>query len=295
MRRSLTAFGAVLVLGLTACGADQGPGGPEDPEVSAPAPTESAFAHAVSRVSPDALGKRPMIEFGQTAELFSLSESDDRWLSVTAMGNLLVVNKPWADSLGIDASAADYSIEVGVVPSRVGVIAGGQTPDTITDAASQVGFTGDEVLSQDLTPAVPVTVSVQQIKPIEEDVVLATSDADVGWIDGGSLFADEQVGPVAVCLGDVLAAQVAELDGEVVGIGVRAEGTDILSVICVPGGDDAIANAEEDLAGPNFADRLELIDSSVVDGLAKVTVQHAADESAVLLFSALQQLELPGA
>lgn len=294
MQIGRAAVGAVMMLAVAGCGAGEDPAPAGDPAVTIPASTDTVFAHAVSRISPDALDSGTIIEFGQTAELFTLAESDQRWLSATAIGNLLVADESNAQAIGVDAKTADYSIEVGVFPTRVGVVAGGQDPDAITDAAKASGYQGDDVLTQSFDAAAPVTVSVQQIKPLDEDVVLATTDADVGWVDGGSLFADEVVGPIAVCLGDVLGAMIVEVDNGTVGIGVRAEGVDIVSVLCLPGGDDAAKDAEDDLAAPAFADRLEVIDTEVEDGLAKVTVQHVGGAHAMLLFQALAQNQLPG-
>ena len=295
MRRALTVMGAVLLLGLpTACGGDSSVEPPDGPSRSTSGAAQSPFAQAASRISPDALDKQHIVEFGQTSELLALSKTDQRWESVTPMGNLLAANEPWAESIGVAAEAADYSIEAGVFPTRVGVVAGGQDADAITEAAEQSGYTGDDVLTQDLSPAAPVTISIQQIKPLEQDVVLATVDADVGWVDGGSLFADQVVGSVVACLGDVLAAMVTEHDDAVVGVGVRADDGDIVSVICVPGGDDAVEDAEKDLGGPDFVDRLELVGSEVVEDLARITVRHVADVPAGLLFSALAKQDLPG-
>jgi hypothetical protein len=93
----------------------------------------------------------------------------------------------------------------------------------------------------------------------------------------------------------VLGATIVELDSGTVGVGVRAEGDGIVSVLCLPGGDDATEDAADDLAGPTFVDRLQVIDTEIVDGLAKVTVRHSADAPATLLFTALAQQTLPGA
>lgn len=295
MRYGLTTTGAILVLGLlAACGSgdDTTPSG--DPEVTASSTTDTPFAQAASRISPDALGEQPYVVFGQTAELLSLNQTDQRWLSATTAGNQLLENLPAADSIGVDAAAADYSIEVGQFPSRVGVLAGGQDMDTITNAAKETGYEGNEVLTQELNPSATVTVSVQQIKPLEEDVVLATIDADVGWVDGGSLYADAEVGRVAVCLGDVVAAMIAEVNGEVIGVGLRTEGTEILSVLCIPGGSNAASDVEDDLTAAPFVDQFEVVDSGVVDQIAQVTVQHGADVPAGTMLAALTQKQLPG-
>lgn len=287
---------ATLVLALvTACGDPAGSSvAPDGASPSAPSAVDAPFAQAASRISPDALGEQPYVEFGRTAELMALSTTDQRWVSVTTAGNSRMLNnKLLAQAIGVDAAGADYSIEVGQLPRRIGVVAGGQDADAIIAAATATGYVGKDILTQELNPAVPVTVAVHQIKPVEDDVILATTEADLGWVGGGSLFADPEVGPVAVCLGDVLAATVAEIDGEVVGAGVTADGSEIRSVLCIPGGEATVEAVEADLAQAEYADAVEVTEATVEDGVARVTVQHG-DLPAALLIGALQQRQLPG-
>ncbi|WP_134324614.1 hypothetical protein [Cumulibacter soli] len=297
MRRVVTALGAVLALAAaTACG-DEDAVPTLDGTETAPAPAaETVFAQAMSRISPDALAEGTLIRFGQTAQLLALGAADERWLEIAATGNRLLPVESSASAIGVDPDGATYAVEVSDGPTRVSLLVGGQDPEAITVAATKAGYTGDVVLTQEADSANPVTLAVQQIKPLEDDVVLGGGAADVGWVDAGSLFADPEVAPVAACLGDVLAAMIAERDGGLIGIGVREEAAEIQSVVCLPGGADAASAAADAFDGPEFADRLDVIATDVVEAdYAKVLVQHAPGESAALMMMAASQQALPGA
>ncbi|MFV0534820.1 MAG: hypothetical protein ACK5MR_14360 [Cumulibacter sp.] len=297
MRRVVTVLGAVLALAAaTACGG-AGAAPPLDGTETAPAPAaETVFAQAMSRISPDALAEGTLIRFGQTSQLVTLRAADDRWLEIAATGNRLLAVESSASAIGVDPAAATYAVEVSEGPARVSLLVGGQDAESITDAATKAGYAGDVVLTQDADSQNPVTLAVQQIKPLEDDVVLGGGAADVGWVDAGSLFADPEVAPVAACLGDVLAATIADHDGGLIGVGVREEASEIQSVVCLPGGADTASSAADTLDGPQFADRLDVIATDVVEAdYARVLVQHAPGESAALMMMAASQQALPGA
>lgn len=304
MRRWLSALGAVLVIGLvTSCASDDAPPadrstaiGPSAAVEPTPEPAiETPLVQALDRIDPAAAEGLFRMEFSQYASLFELAGSDQRWQGAAGLGGRVSQYQHLLEEMGMQPTSADYVLAVGQLPTGVTLVAGGQDADAVTAGAQAMGYAGTDELTQQLNPSEPITVSFQKVLPVGQDVVLATMDADLAWVDGGgSLLEQHQAGSVAQCLGDVLGAVIVDYDGEIVGVGVRADGTDVISVVCIPGTTAIADQVEQDVADLPFGQSLTVTDVQEVSGLVQVTILHEHDQPADLMFGVLHTYDLPG-
>lgn len=297
---------AAAALLLSACsGADSAdPAGSADSGGSASASDSPAgVASALERISVDARGEGLYVEYGNTAMLTELAVEDpDTWQSLIVYG--LSALAPVANGetvLGMDLSAADYALSVGLPPARLMLLSGGQDGEAVTEAAEQLGYSGDPVLSQEMDVTVKETITVHSLVTLGEDVALAGPEAEVQWADsdGESMMDDESVAALAPCLGDPAAAQILDVDGTDVGTAINSDGTETESVLCVAGDQDrAEAIIEEiesgtTLNGVPHSDYFTAAAAEVSDGMVRVVLQNAPDLPPNRIFALAEQRDLP--
>ena len=195
---------------------------------------------------------RAGVEYGAPARIRELGERF-RTLEGYGFGTIAPTAKLVDDALGVDLGAFDEALVAGEAPRWGGVLWGGYDLDTVDDRLGGMGIERAEddggtrwTSGQDLEidfdgPFVGVVQTNQfnSIRTADGSFAYAPSAAGVDWVtDGGddTLADDAQVGGLARCLGDVVAARIVQRDAA----GAREDGTE---VFCIDGDKAAVEEA----------------------------------------------------
>ncbi len=300
---------ALAVAGVTiaACSSDDGPGGGDTP-----------LLQALSRVAvPDAVN---FIEFGDLNRIDEASGGTFQgiWGNLDGMGTSSVFNyrTQLPDVLGVDVTAADTSIVVGLPPTAITLVQGGQDEDVIVSTSTGSGWSGDDILATEASPAEPISLAAPQVRPLGSDVTFGGPGADLMMVDpddAETLDADPLVGSLASCVGDVIAATFVVDDPQPVVVGVRPDTDDAdvpVSIVCAAADD---ADSAEQLAqrmiddindgvslsqgNRPFADLFSVVGHDVIDGdvpTAQVELRHTDDAFAISAMRLIATRDLPG-
>ncbi|WP_129667891.1 hypothetical protein [Phytoactinopolyspora endophytica] len=297
---------AVAALAVAACGGDDGGSGSDG----------TALRQALARLEATSATSQH-ISFGDAARIDEASGGTFKgtWGSLTGWGadQLYPYREQLPDVLGIDLVASESLISVGQPPHVVSLIEGGQDADEITAAATASGWSGDPVLTLEMDPSQPVSVSAPNVQPVGSDAVVGGQSADLSVVDSGetSLADAPVIGELADCLGDVVAAQFIQADPYPTGLGVRPDEDDPdtpVSVLCtmttsVSDGerlaaemDEAVTSGESALVSRPYADYFTNPDVEILEGehIVRMEVTHTPDASAITIFQMAATRDLTG-
>lgn len=309
--------GLLLVAGCSSGGALSPPGansaGVDSRAASSGSPVEgSTLQSALGRFDSSLANIGLYASFGDTAALAVLAAKEPQTWQPLALNGATEAFSTGADqaaTIGADLTAAEYSISVAQPPGRLTLVTGGQDAGSITAAAEKSGYIGEVVLFQNLNPANPLTITVTQIEPKGEDLVVGGPDADLKSVDpdGESLMDLDEVAAIVECLGDVVIAQIApnSEDIDLVGVGVRSADGGVESVMCVKpksaGEVETIATeVAEALKNGKTTDGLpytkyfESVDVVAADGVVKMTAHNTADGPTHAILGMVSSRDLPG-
>jgi hypothetical protein len=228
------------------------------------------------RATPDT---RVAVEYGAPARVRELGERF-RMLEGYGFGTIANSAKRVDDAIGVDLGAFDEAILVGQ-PPRWGVVLWGDYDVAAVDErldglgverSEQSGgtlWTSGEDFAVDLAggpfAGVVQTNEFNDIRTADGSFAFAPAVAGVEWVTdagGGTLAGDEEVGGLARCLGDVVAARI----DRGAAAGAREDGTE---VFCVAADKDAV-EASLDGAVPSTREPWE-------EFLAGLTVEQDGD------------------
>ncbi|MHA6621157.1 hypothetical protein [Pseudonocardia sp. DLS-67] len=211
-----------------------------------------------------------------------------------------------ATVLGVDPDAAEALLVAGQPSQRVTLVVGGQDEARIRSSATAAGWTGEEELQTDLTPALPLSISAATVRPLGEDVAFGGPAAPLARVDGPDpgLAEDPAVQQIGGCLGDVAVAVVAggEL-GPLRAVGLRRVPGDeaaATSTLCVTGTTAAQVTEAVETTSPRGADRpwVDYLREPQVEeldgGVVRLVAGNAPGTSIGMLLEALQTRDLPG-
>ncbi|WP_146135263.1 hypothetical protein [Antricoccus suffuscus] len=266
---------------------------------------------ALSRFDSSLAAKDLFASFGDTAALSVLAAKEtETWKLLALSGSIdaFATGPKQAATIGADLSAAEYSISIGQPPGRLTLVAGGQDADTITSAAKKAGYEGAGVLSQKLDLENPLTVTVAQVEPKGDDLVVGGPGAKLESVDpdGESLTDLDEVAAVVECLGDVVAAQIAPNSENIdlLGVGVRSVDRGAQSVMCVkpksPAEAKGIATDVADALkngtmsnGQPYTKFFENVDVVAAGGVVKMTADNTANGQANTILQMVLSRDLP--
>jgi len=270
----------------------------------------SVLDKALGRFSGEAVGDSLQAEFGDASRLAELTAKQSAtWSGLQSTGSSAILEGyDYASQLAIKLSAADYAVSVGQAPGVVTLVAGGQDASAVTSAAKSLGYSGGDVLSQDMNVSKLITVGINQVEATGQDVVLAGSGADLGLVDakGTTLADDDDIAALSDCLGDPAAAYLSDVDDHRVGLGVADDDGAAVSTICVKADDGSAAktlaaDVKQELAsgtvagGTAYTEMFTDSKVSVVAGdVVKATLTNADGTEANTVFTMLAQGDLPG-
>jgi hypothetical protein len=200
---------ATLIVAVTGCSGGGGSGG-------------SSLQSALARVA-DTAGNRSQVTYDDTAALVQLAGKNPtstkgfaelRGWGVPAVAE--VIYEVPGDA-GLDLYGENYSISAGDEPKSVSLMAGGQSASQITSHLTGLGWkrsAGKLVFPSPLTAssgAGPLAIGMAQAQPTGSDLVFggsAASLSQIGSPNGATLASDAVIGPLANCLGNVVAADL---------------------------------------------------------------------------------------
>jgi hypothetical protein len=125
------------------------------------------------------------------------------------------------DQPGIMLFNADYSISAGLPPHQLGLVAGGQQPDTITRNLTKIGWqqhgstlvgpSPSQVGTDANLDTTTLALSLARVHATGSDLAYGGPSANldqIGSPSGATLVQDPVIDAVASCLGDVVAAEI---------------------------------------------------------------------------------------
>lgn len=263
----------------------------------------------------DALGKvratsesRKFVEFGAPGRV----PEGERFRSVTGYGygQVAQTSIQVRERLGLDLAKFDAGIVAGQPPRWVGAVWGEYDSSAVEGKLAELGATREKeelggtlwrtAEDGEMDPAggrMREVVQLNQFNTIRtagDSFAYSPAAAELEWVAApgdDTLADDEAIGPLARCLGDVVAAMLTDA-GQAVG--VREDGTE---VICL---DADRAAVERALAGDVPSTRqpwAELLPGAKVDesdGRTRVTVAPSDDRPVGRVMQMLQRRDLDG-
>lgn len=196
---------------------------------------------------------RVMVEYGAPSKV----PDGDRFqlLRGQGYGNIAMSARLVEDALKLDLEKFDSALVAGQPPRWAGVLWGKYDTAAVEKEIESRGVTKDKDLGgtrwnsgadneMDLEDGpfagVARTSEFNNIRTADGSFEYSPVKAGIDWVSGGgdhSLADDDKIGPLARCLGDVVAATIANT-GQAVG--VRADNSE---VVCVEGDKDAVLRA----------------------------------------------------
>ncbi|MGO3088487.1 MAG: hypothetical protein ACTII7_02245 [Galactobacter sp.] len=296
---ALASAAATLLVGVTGC-TDAKPKGVEATDTT----QEDGLSQLLAQV-PATIGDNTSITYSAESVLAKDDALSEPAQGVRGMGagSLTKYVTLLKDDLSIDILQADAVVTVGQEPQQVTVIRGGQDAEAITAAAKEHGWTGDEVLSQDMDLKSSVlTTSVGHILAKGDSVILGGQSADLTAKPGK---VPESVESLATCLGDSPAASFAASASAPTAAGLKA-GSPLSGVLCAYASDPDQAEAlgrsvqdsvDNDLSntGTPYGSLLTVEDlSHPTATTSRVEVGFTEGRPPGLLWQMQQRRDLPG-
>jgi hypothetical protein len=232
MRRAVSTLATACCLAaLTACGDSGG------------SAANTTLRQALGRIMATD-DTRTMVAFDDTATLVTLAGREPGatgygQLRGAGAGNLASYAQLITDKPGIRLLDASYTITAGTPPHQLGLIAGGQHADTVTQGLTSLGWHPDN--GQLKAPALgavndenlgTLALPLAQLRTDGADLIYGNTAAHLDAVRSrstlGTLADDPTIGALAGCLGTVVAAVIAtpkmsgKLHPTAIALGVRA-------------------------------------------------------------------------
>lgn len=313
----IAALGAACLL--AACGGGSGEG--DTSETPSSEPEAITFADMMDRFGAED-GETMQIEFSDELRIAELAAEDPAWEELITFGAAGIweqIGPDARDTLGIDLLGAEALFSVGGMPSSLLLMQGGQDEDLIVETASENGWsgTGTLTLDSDDVYADNLRSHANQLRPLEDSVLVGARTADMERLDaGGETLADDpHLAQLAECVGDAVAVRI--VDAAYIGPGFQGtesangafavgvltdEGTQ--SVVCAISDDapalegavvDAVKNGDrEGYSSQPWADFLTVTETVVEGDLLRVVLGHVQGTDPGLLLKDAQQPGPPG-